>query len=163
MTQKQGQVTLSEDDFLFINCTYSTTGYPSLFWYVQYPGEGPELLLKVTTANNKGNNRGFEATYDKESTSFHLQKAAVKESDSALYYCALSDTVTETAGGAEYKLRGAKQSLASDDHGNNEVLSCLDLHIQAIVFTQVILNELNMAEKVASRLCLFNTIEGQII
>ena len=109
MTQKQGQVTLSEDDFLFINCTYSTTGYPSLFWYVQYPGEGPELLLKVTTANNKGNNRGFEATYDKESTSFHLQKAAVKESDSAVYYCALSDTVTETAGGAEYKLRGAKK------------------------------------------------------
>ena len=114
VTQKQGQVTLSEYDFLFINCTYSTTSYPTLFWYVQYPGEGPELLLKVTTANNKGSNRGFEATYDEGSTSFHLQKAAVKESDSAVYYCALSDTVSQTTGGAKHKLRGVKGSLTSD-------------------------------------------------
>jgi T cell receptor alpha chain V region len=100
----QGQVTLSEDDFLFINCTYSTTWYPTLFWYVQYPGEGPQLLLKVTTANNKGISRGFEATYDKGTTSFHLQKASVQESDSAVYYCVLGDTVTETTGGPEHKL-----------------------------------------------------------
>ncbi|EDL42226.1 mCG146480, partial [Mus musculus] len=99
VTQMQGQVTLSEDDFLFINCTYSTTWYPTLFWYVQYPGEGPQLLLKVTTANNKGISRGFEATYDKRTTSFHLQKASVQESDSAVYYCVLGDTVTETTGG----------------------------------------------------------------
>ncbi|EGV92454.1 T-cell receptor alpha chain V region CTL-F3 [Cricetulus griseus] len=104
VTQKQGQVTLSEDDFLLINCTYSATGYPTLFWYVQYPGKGLELLLKVTTANNKGSSRGFEATYDQGSTSFHLQKASVQESDSAVYYCALSDTVAETTEGAEHKL-----------------------------------------------------------
>ena len=110
MTQKEGQVTLSEDDFLFINCTYSTTRYPTLFWYVQYPGEDPELFLKVTTTNNKGNSRGFEATYDEGSTSFHLQKASVKESDSAVYYCALSDTVTKTTGGAEHKLRESKEA-----------------------------------------------------
>uniref|UniRef100_A0A8C6GIE7 Ig-like domain-containing protein n=1 Tax=Mus spicilegus TaxID=10103 RepID=A0A8C6GIE7_MUSSI len=92
------------NDFLFINCTYSTTWYPTLFWYVQYPGEGPQLLLKVTTANNKGISRGFEATYDKGTTSFHLQKASVQESDSAVYYCVLGDTVTETTGGPEHKL-----------------------------------------------------------
>nr|3C60_A Chain A, TCR YAe62 alpha chain [Mus musculus]3C60_E Chain E, TCR YAe62 alpha chain [Mus musculus] len=88
VTQMQGQVTLSENDFLFINCTYSTTGYPTLFWYVQYSGEGPQLLLQVTTANNKGSSRGFEATYDKGTTSFHLQKTSVQEIDSAVYYCA---------------------------------------------------------------------------
>ena len=109
VTQKQGQVTLSEDDFLFINCTYSTTTYPTLFWYVQYPGQGPQLLLKVTTANNKGISRGFEATYDKGTTSFHLQKASVQESDSAVYFCALVDTVTETVGGAEHKLLRSKR------------------------------------------------------
>ncbi|EDL04697.1 mCG12405, partial [Mus musculus] len=90
--QMQGQVTLSENDFLFINCTYSTTGYPTLFWYVQYSGEGPQLLLQVTTANNKGSSRGFEATYDKGTTSFHLQKTSVQEIDSAVYYCAMRDT-----------------------------------------------------------------------
>ena len=99
-----GQVSHSEGTSVTINCTYSTSGYPALFWYVQYPGEGPQLLLKATKAGDKGTNKGFEATYNTETTSFHLEKASVQESDSAVYYCALSDTVTETAGGAEHKL-----------------------------------------------------------
>ena len=105
MSQTDGQVTLLEGATLTVNCTYSATGYPILFWYVQYPGEGPELFLKATKANGKGTNKGFEATYNTETTSFHLEKVPVQESDSAVYYCALSDTVvTETAGGAEHKL-----------------------------------------------------------
>ena len=102
-----GQVSRSEGTSVTINCTYSASGYPALFWYVQYPGEGPQLLLKATKANDKGTNKGFEATYNTETTSFHLEKASVQESDSAVYYCALSDTVTETAGGAEHKLWAA--------------------------------------------------------
>ena len=107
MTQTEGQVTVSESKSLIINCTYSATsiGYPNLFWYVRYPGEGLQLLLKVITAGQKGSSRGFEATYNKETTSFHLQKASVQESDSAVYYCALGDTVAQTTGGAEHKLR----------------------------------------------------------
>uniref|UniRef100_UPI0034C6DF34 A07 TCR alpha chain n=1 Tax=Mus musculus TaxID=10090 RepID=UPI0034C6DF34 len=93
VTQTEGQVTVSESKSLIINCTYSTTSiaYPNLFWYVRYPGEGLQLLLKVITAGQKGSSRGFEATYNKETTSFHLQKASVQESDSAVYYCALGD------------------------------------------------------------------------
>uniref|UniRef100_A0A8C8ZAV0 Ig-like domain-containing protein n=1 Tax=Prolemur simus TaxID=1328070 RepID=A0A8C8ZAV0_PROSS len=101
VTQEEGQVTLSEEAFLTINCTYTATGYPALFWYVQYPGEGPQLLVTAVKANDKGINKGFEATYKRETTSFHLQKASVHESDSAVYYCALSDTVTGAAGGAD--------------------------------------------------------------
>ena len=108
VSQTDGQVTLLEGATLTVNCTYSATGYLILFWYVQYPGEGPELFLKATKANGKGTNKGFEATYNTETTSFHLEKASVQESDSAVYYCALSDTVvTETAGGAEHKLGAA--------------------------------------------------------
>nr|6V19_D Chain D, M134 TCR alpha chain [Mus musculus]6V1A_D Chain D, M134 TCR alpha chain [Mus musculus] len=94
VTQTEGQVTVSESKSLIINCTYSATSiaYPNLFWYVRYPGEGLQLLLKVITAGQKGSSRGFEATYNKETTSFHLQKASVQESDSAVYYCALSDS-----------------------------------------------------------------------
>ncbi|OBS59061.1 hypothetical protein A6R68_09814, partial [Neotoma lepida] len=95
VTQTEGQVILSEEDFLTIHCNYSASGYPALFWYVQYPGEGPQLLFRVSKANEKGSSRGFEATYDKESTSFHLQKVSVRESDSAVYYCALDDTEGE--------------------------------------------------------------------
>uniref|UniRef100_A0A8D2AIC4 Ig-like domain-containing protein n=1 Tax=Sciurus vulgaris TaxID=55149 RepID=A0A8D2AIC4_SCIVU len=106
VTQTEGQVTISEGTLLTINCTYSATtiAYPALFWYVQYPGEGLKLLLKAVTANDKVSNKGFEATYNKEATSFHLEKASVQESDSAVYYCALGDTVAETAEGAERKL-----------------------------------------------------------
>ncbi|KAG5193180.1 hypothetical protein JEQ12_020678, partial [Ovis aries] len=104
VSQMDGQVTLLEGATLTVNCTYSAIGYPTLFWYVQYPGEGPQLLLKATKANDKGTNEGFEATYDAKTTSFHLEKASVQESDSAVYHCALSDTVRETAGGAEHKL-----------------------------------------------------------
>ncbi|EGW10523.1 T-cell receptor alpha chain V region CTL-F3, partial [Cricetulus griseus] len=104
VTQTEGQVTLSEGTSVTVNCSYETQQYPALFWYVQYPGEGPQLLFRVSKANEKGSSRGFEATYDKESTSFHLQKASVQESDSAVYYCALSDTLAQSAGGAEHKL-----------------------------------------------------------
>uniref|UniRef100_A0ABK0LFD4 Ig-like domain-containing protein n=1 Tax=Rattus norvegicus TaxID=10116 RepID=A0ABK0LFD4_RAT len=104
VTQTQGQVVLSEKDILTIYCNYSAAGYPALFWYVQYPGEGLQLLFRASKANEKGSSRGFEATYDKETTSFHLQKASVQASDSAVYYCALNDTVAETTEGAEHKL-----------------------------------------------------------
>uniref|UniRef100_M3Y7W8 Ig-like domain-containing protein n=1 Tax=Mustela putorius furo TaxID=9669 RepID=M3Y7W8_MUSPF len=104
VTQVESQVTLSEEASLTINCTYTTTGYPTLFWYVQYPGEGLELLLKASRDKEKGSNKGFEATYNKDSKSFHLEKGSVQASDSAVYYCAMYDTVMGTAGGAEHKL-----------------------------------------------------------
>uniref|UniRef100_A0A3Q2GRZ7 Ig-like domain-containing protein n=1 Tax=Equus caballus TaxID=9796 RepID=A0A3Q2GRZ7_HORSE len=90
VTQMEGQVTLSEGASLTLNCTYSTTGYPTLFWYVQYPGEGPQLLLRATKANKKEPSKSFEATYNTETTSLHLEKASVQESDSAMYYCAMN-------------------------------------------------------------------------
>uniref|UniRef100_A0A8I3PLY5 Ig-like domain-containing protein n=2 Tax=Canis lupus familiaris TaxID=9615 RepID=A0A8I3PLY5_CANLF len=96
VNQTEGQVILSEEAFLTINCTYSTTWPPTLFWYVQYLGEGPQLLLKAVTDKEKGSNKGFEATLDKTSRSFHLKKGSVQQSDSAVYYCALSDTVIGT-------------------------------------------------------------------
>ncbi|EFB20071.1 hypothetical protein PANDA_022164, partial [Ailuropoda melanoleuca] len=89
VTQTEGQVSLSEEASLTINCTYTTTGYPTLLWYVQYPGEGLQLLLSSSTDQEKKSNKGFEATLDSKSKSFHLEKGSVQASDSAVYYCAL--------------------------------------------------------------------------
>ncbi|KAB1277561.1 T cell receptor alpha variable 14/delta variable 4 [Camelus dromedarius] len=102
--QTEGPVTLSETAALTINCSYSTTTYPTLFWYVQYSGEGPQLLLKASRDKEKVLKKGFEAMHHREQTSFHLEKASVQGADSAVYYCALTDTVTGAAGGAEHKL-----------------------------------------------------------
>uniref|UniRef100_A0A452VKW3 Ig-like domain-containing protein n=1 Tax=Ursus maritimus TaxID=29073 RepID=A0A452VKW3_URSMA len=104
LTQTEGQVTLSEEASLTINCTDTTTGYPTLFWYVQYSGEGLQLLLSSSRDQEKKINKGFEATLDSKSKSFHLEKGSVQVSDSAVYYCVMRDTVTGTAGGAERKL-----------------------------------------------------------
>ncbi|XP_072617291.1 T cell receptor alpha chain MC.7.G5-like [Vulpes vulpes] len=87
--QTEGQVTLSEEASLTINCTFSTSTTPTLFWYVQYLGEGPQLLLRALRDKEKGSNKGFEATLDTSSNSFHLKKGSVQMSDSAVYYCAL--------------------------------------------------------------------------
>uniref|UniRef100_A0A8C7BVX0 Ig-like domain-containing protein n=1 Tax=Neovison vison TaxID=452646 RepID=A0A8C7BVX0_NEOVI len=99
VTQTEGQVTLLEKASLTMNCTYSASGSLTLFWYVQYPGESLQLLLKALRGKEKGSNKGFEATFDSKSKSFHLEKGSVQASDSAVYYCALSDTVTGTVGG----------------------------------------------------------------
>ncbi|KAB0388676.1 hypothetical protein E2I00_003981, partial [Balaenoptera physalus] len=34
--QHTGQVTVSEGALVTMNCIYTSTGYPTLFWYVQY-------------------------------------------------------------------------------------------------------------------------------
>ncbi|CAO2591039.1 hypothetical protein LEMLEM_LOCUS6134 [Lemmus lemmus] len=44
---------------------------------MQYPTECPQLLFESSKAKEKGSSRGFEATYDKAPTFFHLEKASV--------------------------------------------------------------------------------------
>uniref|UniRef100_A0ABK0LUG1 Immunoglobulin V-set domain-containing protein n=1 Tax=Rattus norvegicus TaxID=10116 RepID=A0ABK0LUG1_RAT len=57
----------------------------------QYPQQGLQLLLKYYSGDSvvQGEN-GFEAEFSKSNSSFHLRKASVHWSDSAVYFCALS-------------------------------------------------------------------------
>ena len=106
MNQTEGPVTVSEGALLTLNCTYQTTYSDSYhFWYVHHLNKAPQLLLKGSMTNQRPEHEGFQATLVNSDSSFHLQKWAVQASDSAVYYCALSDTVREGCGGAEHKPR----------------------------------------------------------
>uniref|UniRef100_A0AC11CYI1 Uncharacterized protein n=1 Tax=Ovis aries TaxID=9940 RepID=A0AC11CYI1_SHEEP len=110
VNQTEGPVTVSEGARMTLNCTYQAT-YSTvyLFWYVQHLNKAPQVLLKGLTADKKVEHEGFQATLVKSDSSFHLQKRAVQASDSAVYYCALSDTVTQGCGGAEHKPKGSRR------------------------------------------------------
>lgn len=104
MTQPDGHIAVSEGAPLELRCNYSCGGSLYLFWYVQYPHQEPQLLLKYTSGPTlvKGI-KGFKAEFKKSETSFHLKKPSAHWSDSAQYFCALGDTMPGAAGGAAHK------------------------------------------------------------
>uniref|UniRef100_A0A8D2FLR5 T cell receptor alpha variable 8-7 (non-functional) n=1 Tax=Theropithecus gelada TaxID=9565 RepID=A0A8D2FLR5_THEGE len=122
VTQLDGHIIVSERDPLELKCNYSYSGIPSLFWYVQYPSQSLELLLKdLSGATQVKGIKGFEAEFKKSETSFYLKKPSAHVSDAAEYFCAASDTVPGTTGGAEHKLPETLRSSATQGHS----LTCL--------------------------------------
>lgn len=111
VTQTEGPVTLTEGTSVILNCSYQTmTTYSThyLFWYVQYRNKAPSLLVRSSTKQQMTEQQGFQAKLVESDSSFHLEKSSLQMSDSAVYYCALRDTVREAAGGAEHKARGVQ-------------------------------------------------------
>ncbi|TEA29288.1 hypothetical protein DBR06_SOUSAS14810110, partial [Sousa chinensis] len=104
VTQPDGHITVSEGDHLELRCNYSSSVSLYLFWYMQYPNQGLQLLLKYISGNSLVSGiKGFEAEFRGSEKSFHLRKTSAHWKDSATYFCALSDTVTKTTVGAEHK------------------------------------------------------------
>uniref|UniRef100_A0A4W2GIL9 Ig-like domain-containing protein n=1 Tax=Bos indicus x Bos taurus TaxID=30522 RepID=A0A4W2GIL9_BOBOX len=107
VTQPDDHITVSEGARLELKCNYSSSVSLSLFWYMQYPNQGLQLLLKYVSGDNLVSGiKGFEAEFRNSEMSFHLRKIPAHWKDSAKYFCALSDTVPGTAGGAEHKPPG---------------------------------------------------------
>uniref|UniRef100_A0A452I868 Ig-like domain-containing protein n=1 Tax=Gopherus agassizii TaxID=38772 RepID=A0A452I868_9SAUR len=98
VTQPDDRVTVSQGEPVLLKCIYDyDTSYTSLtlWWYEQYPNEAPRLLLTQHEAwdeEERRSRRGFSATPDKQGKSFHLKKNSSELRDSAVYYCAMSDT-----------------------------------------------------------------------
>uniref|UniRef100_A0A8D2Q4I7 Ig-like domain-containing protein n=1 Tax=Varanus komodoensis TaxID=61221 RepID=A0A8D2Q4I7_VARKO len=86
--QTKGTVTVSEGHPLFLKCTYQSATY--VFWYTQHPGLPPSLLLRLYGTEEVN---GFRAKHDSQKKTFHLEKSAIQLRDSAVYFCAASDTV----------------------------------------------------------------------
>uniref|UniRef100_A0A3Q2GU53 Ig-like domain-containing protein n=1 Tax=Equus caballus TaxID=9796 RepID=A0A3Q2GU53_HORSE len=104
VTQPDGHVLVSEAASLELRCTYSYGATPYLFWYIQYPNQGLQLLLRYFSGDTLVEGiKGFKAELKKNESSFNLRKSSAHWSDSAEYFCAVSDTVPGSTGGAEHK------------------------------------------------------------
>uniref|UniRef100_A0A0B4J262 T cell receptor alpha variable 8-6 n=1 Tax=Homo sapiens TaxID=9606 RepID=TVA86_HUMAN len=91
VTQLDSQVPVFEEAPVELRCNYSSSVSVYLFWYVQYPNQGLQLLLKYLSGSTLVESiNGFEAEFNKSQTSFHLRKPSVHISDTAEYFCAVS-------------------------------------------------------------------------
>ena len=100
MTQPDGHINVSEGNHVELRCNYSYGGSIYLFWYVQYPRQRLQVLLKHTSRESI---QGFTAELSQTEASFHLKKPSAQEEDSAVYYCALVNTVAGFTREAEHK------------------------------------------------------------
>uniref|UniRef100_A0A9L0TDC5 Ig-like domain-containing protein n=1 Tax=Equus caballus TaxID=9796 RepID=A0A9L0TDC5_HORSE len=91
VTQPDGHVLVSEAASLELRCNYSYGAAVYLFWYVQYPRQGLQLLLKHFSGQDTRvpGIKGFEAEFRKSNSSFNLRKSSAHWSDSAEYFCAV--------------------------------------------------------------------------
>uniref|UniRef100_A0A3B1J8M9 T-cell receptor alpha/delta variable 1 n=1 Tax=Astyanax mexicanus TaxID=7994 RepID=A0A3B1J8M9_ASTMX len=93
-------VTVNKGSSTTLSCSYTGSPY-SLHWYRQKPGSRPEFLILIDEASEHINkaqppdHRFFIKLHKKEKT-WDLEISSTAVSDSALYYCALQPTVTET-------------------------------------------------------------------
>uniref|UniRef100_A0A6I8PWE8 Ig-like domain-containing protein n=1 Tax=Xenopus tropicalis TaxID=8364 RepID=A0A6I8PWE8_XENTR len=90
--QTQQPQSIPQATSIYLECTYKVSTSAYVFWYVQYPGKAPEMLLSSFLNEEK---KGFSAEHKKSETSFHLQKDKAEVRDSGVYFCAVSDTVTQ--------------------------------------------------------------------
>ncbi|XP_044842299.1 uncharacterized protein LOC123348744 [Mauremys mutica] len=118
VTQPDDRVTVSQGEPVLLKCAYDTSYTTStLWWYEQHPNEAPRLLLTQYGASGeeeRRSRRGFSATPDKQGKTFHLEKNSSELRDSAVYYCAMSDTVIAPGRVAAQKPAGGRGGGTKD-------------------------------------------------
>ncbi|KAG9461226.1 hypothetical protein GDO78_017614, partial [Eleutherodactylus coqui] len=80
---------------ILLECTYKISVPPNVFWYVQYPGKEPLMLVNDQAQKT---NKGFLMIHHQDKTAFNLKKDNVEVADSGVYFCAVSDTVNKPQG-----------------------------------------------------------------
>jgi len=79
-----------------LSCNYSGFVY-DLQWYRKYVGSRPEFLILVNeNSESSESSLRLSAKDSKDKKQVNLTISSAEVSDSALYYCALRPTVTES-------------------------------------------------------------------
>uniref|UniRef100_A0A8C5RYF3 Ig-like domain-containing protein n=1 Tax=Laticauda laticaudata TaxID=8630 RepID=A0A8C5RYF3_LATLA len=92
--QASGTMTVTEGQAVSLHCSYEAQFSIYTYWYIQHPGQPLKLLL--TEYENYG--QGFHATHHKGDKigTYNLEKEASQLKDSAVYFCAVRDTMRES-------------------------------------------------------------------
>ncbi|TRZ04262.1 hypothetical protein DNTS_029946 [Danionella cerebrum] len=91
ITPLQTEVYASIGDEVKLSCNYSVA--LSMYWYRKYPGSRPDCLVLILQNNRHTENlqAGMAGKLNNEKTSMDLVISSAKETDSAVYYCALKN------------------------------------------------------------------------
>ncbi len=100
ITPVQTEVFGTDGDNITLSCNYSSA--ISLQWYRQYPNSAPEYLLVILHGTGQVSQKSklvdqdprFNGKLNEKKTQVILEISSAKLTDSALYYCALTPTVT---------------------------------------------------------------------
>ncbi|CAH2322624.1 T-cell receptor beta chain V region [Pelobates cultripes] len=79
-----------------MSCTHDATSSYRMYWYLQKPGEGLVLIAMSVAENDASLEKDFKEmwtmTRPNNQKSMLKRNGAVNITDSAVYYCAASDT-----------------------------------------------------------------------
>ncbi len=100
ITPVQTEVYKKEGENVTLSCSYSSAS--TLQWYRQYPGSAPEFLVLILHSTRKVSQKSeiverdprFSGKVTEEKTHVDLEISSTTVTDSAIYYCALTPTVT---------------------------------------------------------------------
>ncbi|OCU01444.1 hypothetical protein XELAEV_18007233mg [Xenopus laevis] len=110
-------ITAEEGQDITLRCNHSFKSYTFLAWYKQLPGSSLEICASGLLQGS--NICRVTMSIDKESLSTQLSISKVQVEESALYYCAVSDTMTETQSTAVPKVILKVNTPYKDNHKNS--------------------------------------------